>query len=314
MFSDTHTLYNKDDAITGAAYWDYTYENIGLEDVSAFVNTIVTARPGACNKVTLVPHSTAVNSALVAAARIPFLSDTVGTIAAVAPCLKVNINEYWLNEQDMETTDMLYSIISVLPSMFGPNHEEVIRPFCESSPINGMICDRYLLPNPAASDPQLKERSLKAYRQVHQNSIQNRFQELVLTGDIFTSAEYDLAAISGIEVISLAGTEDVRCPPTDNMLYFTRIPDADYSNLIFGFDNIDFLHNNSLGYVDILAGLLPLAPTAITADGICPIECERVDSEGYCKCGSDSDDEPCRDEARARKEAAKVQKDAASVQ
>lgn len=75
------------DPVQNGQYWDYSFHNEGLEDVPAFVDSIIAARPGACNKVTIVAHSTAVNSSLVAASRIPKLADKVGMITGLGPCL-----------------------------------------------------------------------------------------------------------------------------------------------------------------------------------------------------------------------------------
>ena len=175
LFSDKHTTYVKDDPLTAAAFWDFSYEEVGMDDVSTFVDAIVAARPGACSKVTVVPHSTAVNSVLVAAASMPNLREKVGSIVAVAPCLQVSLSDFWLDTQDITSTNTLYDLLSALPSLFGPNYYENIEPFCTESPINTMICDKYLRPNPAESDPHLKETSLKAFEHVHQNTIQGAF-------------------------------------------------------------------------------------------------------------------------------------------
>jgi hypothetical protein len=76
--------------------------------VPAYIDAIIAARPSACNKVTLVPHSTAVNAVLVAAAGTPLLSEKVDLIAAVAPCLEVNTDNFWYPAGDIISADMLY--------------------------------------------------------------------------------------------------------------------------------------------------------------------------------------------------------------
>jgi pimeloyl-ACP methyl ester carboxylesterase len=50
-------------------YWNFSFEDIGREDVSSMVDTIIASRnqTDECKKVTIVTHSTGANAALVAA-------------------------------------------------------------------------------------------------------------------------------------------------------------------------------------------------------------------------------------------------------
>jgi hypothetical protein len=57
---------------------------------------------------------------------------------------------------------------------------------------------------------------------------------------------------------------------------------------VLGFKNHDFLKHNSLDYVDVLNGLLPIAPIPITAIELCPAK-----SGDKTEC--DSKDEACRE-------------------
>jgi hypothetical protein len=56
---------------------------------------------------------------------------------------------------------------------------------------------------------------------------------------------------------------------------------------VLGFKNHDFLKHNSLAYVDVLNGLLPMAPIPVTTLGICP-----TPRDSKTKC--DSKDEACK--------------------
>ena len=49
------------------AYWNYSFDEIGNEDVDSMINKIIAERVFSCDKVTLVTHSTGANSALVLA-------------------------------------------------------------------------------------------------------------------------------------------------------------------------------------------------------------------------------------------------------
>lgn len=61
--------------------------------------------------------------------------------------------------------------------------------------------------------------------------------------------------------------------------------------------------------MDLLEASLPATNVPITAEGVCPVfvpECEKVASDGYCKC--DSKDEECKAERDARREALRGEK------
>ena len=68
-------------------FWDFSYEDVGLEDYTSMVSEIIASRPGSCDKVTLVTHSTGSNAALTAASLMPEFADCVGKIVTIAPCL-----------------------------------------------------------------------------------------------------------------------------------------------------------------------------------------------------------------------------------
>lgn len=39
--SDTHTIWSKDDPMTQDLYWNYTFEDIGMEDVETFIDAVI---------------------------------------------------------------------------------------------------------------------------------------------------------------------------------------------------------------------------------------------------------------------------------
>ena len=69
---------------------------------------------------------------------------------------------------------------------------------------------------------------------------------------------------------------------------------------MLGFQNHDFLKHNSLAYVDLLNGLLPMAPIPVTNLEFCP-------PPGDTKC--DSKDEACKAAQRGANKGDKPDKD-----
>lgn len=113
-----------------------------MDDVPAFVDTIIAARPLACNKVTLVPHSTAVNEVVVAASRIPTLSAKVSSIVGLAPCLRVNSSEMFINLNDKPSFSAIYNFMmdAGITRLFGPQHEANLASMCGEG-IGQFICN-----------------------------------------------------------------------------------------------------------------------------------------------------------------------------
>lgn len=130
------------DPLQVAQYYDYSYHEIGMDDVPVFVDTIIAARPLACNKVTLVPHSTAVNAAVVAASRIPSLGAKVGSIVGLAPCLRVNASEMFINLNDKPSFSAIYNFMmdAGITNLFGPDHEANLATMCGGG-IGQYICN-----------------------------------------------------------------------------------------------------------------------------------------------------------------------------
>ena len=88
------------------------------------VDHILAQRAGSlCEKVTLVAHSTATNSALVAASDPTLnLQGRVGHILSIAPCLIINSNTFWLPVRDPPSIAAFYGSLSDfgITNLFGP--------------------------------------------------------------------------------------------------------------------------------------------------------------------------------------------------
>lgn len=187
-FSRTHVSLSPDDELTRDQYWDYSYEEIGIDEIPAFADAIIAARPGNCNKVTVVPHSSAVNSAIIAAAQVPGLSTKVGSVVGLAPCLQLNLDNLFVPLRDLASIEAVYSFLASvkITNLFGPNHLDAIAPLCNSPGLGENLCNLFFVPNPADDDPYLREISLKAYAHIHQNSVQTSFEPYVAPGGSFT--------------------------------------------------------------------------------------------------------------------------------
>ena len=76
------------------------------------VDEIVEQRAGDCKKVTLVTHSTAANASLVGLSDPEsVLSQKVGSVVNLAPCLGINVNNFWMTERDLPSIEALYGAL-----------------------------------------------------------------------------------------------------------------------------------------------------------------------------------------------------------
>ena len=64
----SHTMYDLTTLEGQIAYWNFSYEEVGNEDISSMVDMIIANRYESCSKVAIVTHSSAANSSLVLAA------------------------------------------------------------------------------------------------------------------------------------------------------------------------------------------------------------------------------------------------------
>ena len=100
---------------------------MGNEDVNSMVDKIISERYDSCDKVTLVTHSTAANSALVLASNLEKnISERVSKIVTLAPCLSVNITDFWLPLRDLASIAAFYELIDSYGfyDFFGADMEE----------------------------------------------------------------------------------------------------------------------------------------------------------------------------------------------
>ena len=132
-------------------YWDFSFDETGREDVVAMIDSIIARRNMpedlGCSKVTVVTHSTAANQILVAAQDPEAALDTkVGSIVTIAPCLNININEFWLPLRDLASIQAFYASMSQfgITNLFGPDSLDNIAPFCNGGGVYTMICNAYL--------------------------------------------------------------------------------------------------------------------------------------------------------------------------
>lgn len=60
-------------------FWDYSFEEIGSDDIPALVDTVIANRfgPTNCNKVTLLAHSSGLSASLVASLKMPRFADKI---------------------------------------------------------------------------------------------------------------------------------------------------------------------------------------------------------------------------------------------
>lgn len=114
-------------------YWDFSFDEIGREDVVAMIDSIIANRnlpeDGGCSKVTVVTHSTGANQILVAAQDPSTgLDIKVGQILTIAPCLNINILDFWLPLKDLASVQAFYTAMAEfgITNLFGPDSMEMI--------------------------------------------------------------------------------------------------------------------------------------------------------------------------------------------
>ena len=134
-----------------AKFWDYTYAEIGSDDIQTMITTIIEERfDRDCSKVAVLTHSTAANSALTAASMdTEFWSQRVSAIISLAPCFMVDLQQYWLPVRDLASVDAFYVTIlsSGVYSLFGEEMESDLTSYCSQGPQQQAICQHYLLPH-----------------------------------------------------------------------------------------------------------------------------------------------------------------------
>ena len=80
-----------------AQFWDWTFEDVGREDVPRLAEFIIDERKDdTCAKVTVVTHSTGVSEVITAALSDTTFSSRVDRVVALAPCTFLNLNNFEL--------------------------------------------------------------------------------------------------------------------------------------------------------------------------------------------------------------------------
>ena len=115
-------------------FWDYTYAEIGSDDIQTMISTIIEERfDRECSKVAVLTHSTAANSALAAASLdAEFWSQRVSAIISLAPCFMIDLQSYWLPVRDLTSVDAFYvtMLTSGVYSLFGKEMESDLADYC----------------------------------------------------------------------------------------------------------------------------------------------------------------------------------------
>lgn len=131
--SDTHTTLDLADPISKALYWDFSFEDQGLDDLEAQIDEIIAQRGGLfCSKVQVLAHGSAANAALVGLSENPMLGPKVQQLVALGPCLNMNFTNFWSGAaaQDPASVQMLYFLMSGFDNMFGPDFATELTTKC----------------------------------------------------------------------------------------------------------------------------------------------------------------------------------------
>ena len=131
------------------------------------VDAIVAHRVGTCEKVQIITHGTGGSAALVAASDPDLiLADKVGQIVTVAPCMVVNIDEFWLPVRDLASIDAFYASLAEfnINSLFSAGMDPNLESYCSSGGVNSAICDFYI--KPALENKRLRPTSMKDFEHV----------------------------------------------------------------------------------------------------------------------------------------------------
>lgn len=163
-----HTTLDLTDPLQDQQYHDYSFHEVGKEDLTAFVDTIIAARPGTCEKVQIITHSTGANAALVAASD-PVINwaEKVASIVTVGPCLFQDLNNFWLPVKDIPSVIAFYFLLksSGITNLYGLGTDPNLENFCNpliSGDTAAAICNFYIRPNYA--NPMLNRTSLKDFQ------------------------------------------------------------------------------------------------------------------------------------------------------
>lgn len=276
-FSLGHRTINTDTDVGKAAYWDYSYPEIGREDFPAMVDKIIAERPAeSCAKVTMVAHSAAANAAMVMASE-QNIDAKVDRIVTLAPCLQINGLEWFFPNNDMTSVEMVYGFFEEanINSLFTPAHTTETAGFCEG--VYAQLCNAYLRNN----NPDRKPNSKKFFEHLHQNSATMRFQEYLMepgynavTESVdYKTPEFDLTDVTVPTFAVYADSEiDNYCPSDYNAPFMNRIIGVT-SDWVSGASHTDMILDNSLSLTQLIGDCLPDERSLIIDidKNICPL-------------------------------------------
>ena len=225
--TDTHSTLDLANPVDKEAFWNFSYEQIGSDDVESMLAKIIEERiDRACSKVTLVTHGTGANSSLAAASLNPDVwSSKVSKIINLAPCLQVDVGNFWLPVRDLQSIDAFYSILNLsgVRDFFGPGMVEDVAPFCAAGPQQQAICDFYIYPN--VGNPKYRQSGLLEIKNVHRNGSMGRFESL---GE--SAMEYPLQNIIDIPIYAMMSDQDSLCPSSMNLDKFGFVEGFSHDN------------------------------------------------------------------------------------
>lgn len=105
-----HTTLNY---LTDAAYWDWSFNEMGQYDLTAMTQGILEARSGdTCAKVSVITHGSAVTQTAKASLVDPLTSDRVDRVVSVAPCFFLDMNTYDLPIGDAPSAQYFFSLLA----------------------------------------------------------------------------------------------------------------------------------------------------------------------------------------------------------
>lgn len=299
-------------------YWNFSFEDMGKEDLTSMVDSVIASRnqQDECNKLTIITHSTGANQSLVAATQGDAqFADKVGKIINLAPCLAINVEKFWLPVRDLQSIKAFYAALAAfnITDLFGPNSEADVASFCESGGINGLLCSNYILP--AMSNSLLRRTSLKDFQHVQQNTAVGVFREYVPSGQANppNAAEivYPLGDIS-IPVHVILSADDQACPDTENLKRYEGLPYLTSETLADGTDHIGMLSNDAT-FMTYLYAAMPQTLIPVDDAMLCPLvvvpqePAPEVAAAPSCSLNFLDDYVPRRSRSRAKKLAKKQQ-------
>ena len=158
------------------SFWDYSFEEIGMFDIPAMVDTVRANRPMSCSRVALVGHSSGANATLVSALD-PTMSDKVSRIVNLAPCLQINYDNFWMDQRDIASVSMLYNYFQLNGiCSFDDTQISTVEDFCMNPNNLGLVtfcCSSYL--EPSFLNPNMKEPAMRAFQHIHENTVATQF-------------------------------------------------------------------------------------------------------------------------------------------